>query len=92
MANKKSSSFRFQNRYDPSACVNIITRVGFGKGHFRSIGVRVGRPYVLPLTAENGTTHFFNYKQIKQVLTFDWFKHNVVCRDQVWLCRDYIGP
>ncbi|XP_075257044.1 uncharacterized protein LOC142349398 isoform X2 [Convolutriloba macropyga] len=75
--------------YDPKACANIITRVGFGRGQFRRIGVKYGPPFIFPFRSRNDTVHFFFYTQVRKFLTFEWFKENVVCRDQEWLCSNF---
>ena len=30
----------------------------------------------------------FNYTTVAEDLTFHWFKHNIMCRDNAWICDE----
>ncbi|XP_075257250.1 uncharacterized protein LOC142349519 [Convolutriloba macropyga] len=73
-------------RFEPSMCANIISRVGFGRGRIQINGVHPGYIYLFPVI-DSHTVHFFTYRHVTEELTFDWFKRNIVCRDQPWICQ-----
>ena len=80
--------------YSKTCDVNIITKLGFGTGKLkrthRKSGLRevaFNRPYRLKIGSE--WTPDIPYENPQKFLTFNWFKINVVCRDQQWICRRY---
>ena len=77
--------------YDHKCQVNIITELGFGIGalrranHMRGmIDERRGIPYMLKIGHEWTTR--IPYENPGDFVTFSWFKTNVVCPDQPWIC------
>ena len=72
--------------------VNVITKVGFGRGRLR----RDRHPYLstVPLAGFNYVLGIegvdfdvaIPYENPEDFLTFKWFKYNVICRDQPWIC------
>ena len=71
--------------------------IGFGPGNLRrdsSLGVEESQPYVIAghdlgnigIQQINSTT--FDYENVREELTFHWFKHNIMCRDNPWICGD----
>ena len=75
--------------------VNIITKVGFGVGELirednpeTDSPQKRGYPYILGLLDPvlNSPIPFENPGQY---LTFRWFKLNVICREQEWICRNW---
>ena len=81
----------------PTICSNVIIEVGFGPGNFRRSHqptVVEGAPYVIlgRELEDAGLRHmasaYFNYSTVDQELTFHWFKHNIMCRDNAWICDE----
>ncbi|XP_063726948.1 uncharacterized protein LOC134854572 [Symsagittifera roscoffensis] len=83
--------------YIPDICQNAILEVGFGPGklqrdHFR--GAREGASYLI-MGQEFGqavgipdmNSSSFPYEDPGRFLTFHWFKHNIMCRDHLWICE-----
>ncbi|XP_075247719.1 uncharacterized protein LOC142340859 isoform X2 [Convolutriloba macropyga] len=73
---------------------NMITKLGFGKGAlvrtnhpFGHMPQRYGFPYVLG-TSDDLWVHSFAYHSPQEYLTFWWFKHNIICKDQPWVCNE----
>ena len=81
----------------PRICSNIIVEIGFGPGIFRRShhpNVVEGAPYVIlgrevkDLGLPHVDSTIFNYTTVAQELTFHWFKHNIMCRDNAWICDE----
>ncbi|XP_075263554.1 uncharacterized protein LOC142355206, partial [Convolutriloba macropyga] len=71
---------------------NVITRVGFGKGElvrsnhpYGHMPQRRDVPYILDLLGSS-VAFLFPYNETEIYLTYWWFKHNIICRDQPWIC------
>ena len=78
----------FQAKYYRHLCVNVISGLGFGLGKMESRGTIHQAPFVL--TPNNKKMiHFFSYGDIRNQLTFDWFKLNVLCDEHPWICIKY---
>ncbi|XP_063715453.1 uncharacterized protein LOC134842878 [Symsagittifera roscoffensis] len=79
----------------PWLCVNVIMIVGFGPGPLRRDhhpNIVHGAPYIIAGKDYPGTgipdidTKVVNFENPGEDLTFHWFKHNVMCRDNPWIC------
>ena len=73
---------------------NIITKVGFGKGkllrsnHHVSLNFQKrGAPYRLRIGRHHWTPPI-PYENPGDFLTFRWFKLNIMCQDQPWICKE----
>ena len=71
--------------------------VGFGPGELRrdhQSDVVEGTPYVVAGRDLHGIgiphmlSTVFDYEDPGQNLTFHWFKHNIMCRDNAWICDE----
>ena len=75
--------------YMPHCEANVITLVGFGTGklkryhHYGKPAV-FGVPYQLKISSS--WTEKIPYENPGDFLTFRWFKYNVMCLDQPWIC------
>ena len=72
--------------------VNIITKLGFGQGQLERSNDRSGlmfhrndAPYRLKVG--KSWTPEFPFENPEHFLTFNWFKKNVMCLDQPWICK-----
>ena len=77
--------------FEPVCRVNIITKLGFGKGDLQRFNnnpniapQRDGTPYLLKLGKKWSTD--IPYDNPGHYLTFHWFKWNVICLEQAWIC------
>ncbi|XP_075264719.1 uncharacterized protein LOC142356806 isoform X2 [Convolutriloba macropyga] len=86
--------------YLPSVCQNVILEVGFGTGNLRRAhhgSVVEGAPYVMAgrelgdVGIRQIDSKIFDYHNITNELTFHWFKHDIMCRDHPWICKDGAG-
>ncbi|XP_063713809.1 uncharacterized protein LOC134841705 [Symsagittifera roscoffensis] len=84
-----------------SSCENIIVKVGFGPGNLRrSHGDSVipGAPYTIagrqlqPIGIPHIDSVHFDFFDPGQELTFHWFKHNIMCKDNAWICEKEVTP
>ena len=73
--------------------VNVITKLGFGQGRLKRFGhligpsvPRPGFPYRLKI-GYDGWTPDIPYENPGDFLTFEWFKKNIICKDQKWICE-----
>ena len=75
----------------------MILDVGFGPGNLRrdhTVSVKEGYPYVLAghdfgdIGNSEINSKTFDYENIREELTFHWFKHNIMCLDNPWICED----
>ena len=71
--------------------VNIITKIGFGKGDLKRYHYQRGlsfhgidKPYRLKIGQLWSPD--VAYEHPEQILTFKWFKEKIMCRDQPWIC------
>ncbi|XP_063717628.1 uncharacterized protein LOC134844744 [Symsagittifera roscoffensis] len=74
--------------YNTRVCLNIVSQVGFGP---------VGSPFVTKgmhhkyahymLPPVNGVVHLFKRASVRQTLNIGWFKANVLCEAQSWICN-----
>ncbi|XP_075247711.1 uncharacterized protein LOC142340855 isoform X2 [Convolutriloba macropyga] len=73
---------------------NVITKVGFGKGDlvrrdyylYGTRAHRFGYPYLLS-SLDESLAYWFPYNDPRSQLTYWWFKHNIICREQPWICH-----
>ena len=77
--------------YLPSCQQNIITKVGFGIGELKRKNLYInlpnqekGLPYVLKIG--DSWSSPIPYSNPGDFLTFKWFRKNVVCLEQPWIC------
>ena len=79
--------------YLPLCNVNVITKIGFGFGLLkrRSLSESEGKPLPgAPYQLKVGP-HWspeIPYHNPEEFLTFHWFKHNLMCKDQPWICQE----
>ena len=81
----------FQVRFDDELCVNVINEIGFGSDN-GEVKVRGGSPeadFVLPSTPAENSVTTFEKSNLREELNFDWFKFNVICIAQQWICDKY---
>ena len=78
--------------YDPVSDANIITKLGFGEGRLRRFNhltavprQRTGAPYLLKIGDQWSPK--ITYENPENFLTFNWFKFNIICKEQVWICK-----
>ncbi|XP_063727422.1 uncharacterized protein LOC134854973 [Symsagittifera roscoffensis] len=74
-------------QYSRSLCVNIVTSIGFGTGPIAAHENHQATYILSPNTG--GMIHFFPYDKIRDQLTWDWFKLNILCEEQAWICVKY---
>ena len=79
----------FQSTYAQNLCVNVVSVVGFGSGHIRLSGGVINKNYVIPVGQLNDSVIVIPYETLEQYLTFDWFKENVICKEQSWICQNF---
>ena len=79
--------------YEPGCHANIITKIGFGIGELKRDNhgngfrdERHGIPYLLKV-GDNWTPRI-PYENPIDFITFSWFKSNVMCPDQPWICQN----
>ncbi|XP_075246395.1 uncharacterized protein LOC142339920 [Convolutriloba macropyga] len=75
------------SKHVPDLCLNVITHIGFGHGQFRMYG-RHGHALGIFLH-DTQTWHIFHHLHVSKYLTYEWFKHNVICRGQPWICANW---
>ena len=78
----------FQARFYKHLCVNVVSGLGFGNGGLEFRGSIHRVPFVLNPN-DNGRIHIFPFHQVRDELTFDWLKANVLCEDHPWICIKY---
>ncbi|XP_075255588.1 uncharacterized protein LOC142348209 isoform X1 [Convolutriloba macropyga] len=74
-------------KYNKNLCVNVVTTVGFGLGRLQ-MDITHNADFLLTPNTK-GVLHFFSYRELRDYLTFDWFKYNFICDEQNWVCEDY---
>ncbi|XP_075256965.1 uncharacterized protein LOC142349364 isoform X2 [Convolutriloba macropyga] len=87
MTSQGKTLMTINSRYDPELCSHIITVLAFGTGrgppyHHQKL---INGNFILKYGTE---VKKFKYKRIEKELTFDWFKHNILCKDQQWMCAE----
>ena len=84
----------FIEAYYMAECdVNLIIKVGFGSGKIWRVNrvipdysfAKEGSPYLL--TVGDNWTPLIPYEHPDEFLTFTWFKENVMCLEQSWICE-----
>ena len=72
--------------YVPELCVNVITKLGFGRGKLSFSGGKLqGKPFGMFVYGDQ-RWHVFHKDTVKLYLTFQWFKQNVVCAERPLIC------
>ena len=78
--------------FSPECSTNIITKIGFGTGRLKRSNEsdvlryeESGAPYQLKVG--HRWTPKIPYYNPDDFLTFHWFKHSVMCKDQSWICE-----
>ena len=78
--------------YYPECEVNVIIRLGFGKGSlirestvFGMLPQAPDMPYLFKVDKE--WSEAIPYDNPGYFLTFRWFKKNVMCKEQPWICQ-----
>ncbi|XP_063728184.1 uncharacterized protein LOC134855576 [Symsagittifera roscoffensis] len=77
--------------FNRNLCVNLISEVGFGTGELVIFG-EYHNAFFLLNEGNNKMFHFFPYNNIKDQLTFEWFKLNIMCDEQPWICVTHPPP
>ena len=80
--------------YLPDCETNVITKLGFGSGNLRRVDHRYintpnqkpATPYQIKIGQEWSSK--IPYDNPEDFLTFKWFKQNIMCLDQPWICRE----
>ncbi|XP_063728268.1 uncharacterized protein LOC134855635 [Symsagittifera roscoffensis] len=78
-------------RYDDYLCANVIIGISYGTIRHK-ITVFGGHPdatFIVPLPYVGHHVITFERSLLKDTLTFDWFKLNVFCPGQPWICMKY---
>ena len=78
----------FQVFFDKSSCLNVLTKLNFGLGNLKISGGALERDYSLYVPGSS-SVFLFPWQDLRNLLTFDWFKLNVVCKEQPWICRSF---
>ncbi|XP_063712222.1 uncharacterized protein LOC134840380 [Symsagittifera roscoffensis] len=83
--NSKKNLITLQAVFDSTLCGNVITRLSFGKGEIRVKGTV---PNVPVMVAVPGIplVYVFQWRDVFQRLKFAWFKTNIICAEQPWIC------
>ena len=79
----------FQVRFDVDLCLNVIFEISFGSDQ-RELKIYGGDPranFMLPLLHAGNTVISFEISELRKELNFDWFKFNVLCLGQNWICN-----
>ena len=79
-------------------CGNVVAAIGFGTGPFSysRLDDRVNADtfHVFPQNLQipmRLSYLFSNLQHLMNVVNFDWFKRNVICIEQPWICSSF-GP
>ena len=77
--------------YLPYCGINLITKIGFGKGTLKRMNhsdysrrEKPGAPYQMKV-GQNRTPQI-PYENPDEFFTFRWFKVNIICLEQPWIC------
>ncbi|XP_075257637.1 uncharacterized protein LOC142349762 [Convolutriloba macropyga] len=76
-------------QFNSLLCKNVISEVGYGRsrGEVRIEGdVYEEVDFVFP---PNGRMNIFKFKrnQLRNTLTYAWFKQYVICQEKTWVCK-----
>ena len=74
--------------HDASRCVDVVTHVGFGEAPFVYDGFELNSDHPLVFPEIPGAVASFPVDKIypPNSIEFRFFKHNVMCRAQPWIC------
>ena len=77
--------------HSPDCEANVIMELGFGKGEVNTIHSFRGMPPEQPglpylLKVGHHWAPKIPYENPRDFITFSWFKKNVICADQPWIC------
>ncbi|XP_063729767.1 uncharacterized protein LOC134857305 [Symsagittifera roscoffensis] len=80
--------------WDTTICMNVISQLSYGTGDVLKImgGRGPNSSFTLPPIGYSGeeVITFDGYLQVQRVLTFDWFRRNVICGEKPHVCtRQY---
>ncbi|XP_075246392.1 uncharacterized protein LOC142339918 [Convolutriloba macropyga] len=75
-----------QSIFIPEMCLNVITHLSFGQGLFRMNGGRYRQPMGI-FIQQDQKWHIFHHYHLTKLITFEWFKNNVICAGQPWICN-----
>ncbi|XP_075255229.1 uncharacterized protein LOC142347949 [Convolutriloba macropyga] len=76
--------------YDTALCLNFIVEVGFGSGGLAPITGAIRPLYRFAFPAMEGVApRIFPHQRLESELTFSWFKHNIMCKSQPWICAEH---
>ncbi|XP_075258856.1 uncharacterized protein LOC142350786 [Convolutriloba macropyga] len=85
---------RLSLRYSPELCLNVVTYVGFGSGKIQVTGLYNNSvDYLIvdrrPLPDFQNELQIIriSYKKPETQLTFEFFKTNVICKANPWICE-----
>ena len=77
--------------FEPSCRVNIITKLGFGTGSLKKYSTLPGDQFFADNFAYQmkiglAWSERIPANSLKRFLTYSWFKQNVICKSQPWIC------
>ncbi|XP_075248094.1 uncharacterized protein LOC142341100 isoform X1 [Convolutriloba macropyga] len=76
-----------QASYVRSVCVNVIIEIGYGVGELKIEGdILRSAPFALPINRGLDLKYIIN-NNFDLAVPFSWFKTNVICRSQPWICK-----
>ncbi|XP_075244006.1 uncharacterized protein LOC142338230 [Convolutriloba macropyga] len=76
-----------RGKYYRHLCANVVSSVGFGPGPLKKITTHRATFILTP--NDSGILYFFRYEDVERFLTFDWFKLNIICAEQEWICANF---
>ncbi|XP_063722773.1 uncharacterized protein LOC134850910 [Symsagittifera roscoffensis] len=75
--------------FDPTVCLNFIVEVGFGTGPMNNdIGFLRQQSRLAFPPAPGVHPRLFSSENPENEITFHWFKHNIMCVSQPWICNE----
>ena len=74
--------------------MNVIGQFGFGHGTFELLGAMEGTtfPFVFPPLGSSGQLMVISGHRVRQELNFNFFLHNVVCKEKPNFCETSTSP
>ncbi|XP_075256398.1 uncharacterized protein LOC142348785 [Convolutriloba macropyga] len=86
--NKRLNYLQFS--YNQHLCANVVSLLGFGQGRLRLRGETEDMTkFILVTTDENDLLYAIKFENIVNKLSFSFFKQNVICKDQAWICEQF---
>ena len=71
--------------YVPELCINVITKLSFGRGVLTSNGGDIDKPLGIYVGSDR-SWHVIERFRVRYYLTFQWFKLNVICPERPMIC------